>query len=123
MRLFVDLGLWGINLSKYLTLEHHCVQILNVYYPKYEMGGKLWPIMHNTIVFSLVLTQFIALGVFTIKKAPIATGFTIMLLIGTILFNEYCRQRFARIFNSYSAQVIMMIVHSFISSSSILFSF
>ncbi|XBH54290.1 CSC1-like protein RXW8 [Aegilops tauschii subsp. strangulata] len=79
-------------------------QILNVYYPKYEMGGKLWPIMHNTMVFSLVLTQIIALGVFTIKKAPISTGFTILLLIGTILFNEYCRQRFSRIFNSFSAQ-------------------
>ncbi|KAM0911114.1 hypothetical protein ACQ4PT_013706 [Festuca glaucescens] len=79
-------------------------QILNVYYPKYEMGGKLWPIMHNTMVFSLVLTQIIALGVFTIKNSPVATGFTIILLIGTILFNEYCRQRFARIFNSFSAQ-------------------
>jgi hypothetical protein len=70
------------------------------------MGGKLWPIMHNTMVFSLVLTQIIALGVFTIKNSPVATGFTILLLIGTILFNEYCRQRFARIFNSFSAQVI-----------------
>jgi hypothetical protein len=77
-----------------------------VYYPKYEMGGKLWPIMHNTMVFSLVLTHIIALGVFTIKNSPVATGFTIILLIGTILFNEYCRQRFARIFNSFSAQVI-----------------
>lgn len=85
-----------------------------MYYPKYEMGGKLWPIMHNTMVFSLVLTQIIALGVFTIKKAPISTGFTILLLIGTILFNEYCRQRFARIFNSYSAQVSSSYTHSFI---------
>ncbi|KAL6843631.1 hypothetical protein ACP4OV_026693 [Aristida adscensionis] len=79
-------------------------QILNVYYPKYEMGGKLWPIMHNTLVFSLVLTQFIALGVFIIKKAPVAMTFTIMLLVGTVLFNEYCRHRFARIFDAYSAQ-------------------
>uniref|UniRef100_A0ACD5X6Z7 Uncharacterized protein n=1 Tax=Avena sativa TaxID=4498 RepID=A0ACD5X6Z7_AVESA len=79
-------------------------QILNVYYPKYEMGGKLWPIMHNTMVFSLVLTQTIALGVFSIKNSPVASGFTILLLIGTLLFNEYCRQRFSRIFNSFSAQ-------------------
>ncbi|KAG8098020.1 hypothetical protein GUJ93_ZPchr0013g35729 [Zizania palustris] len=79
-------------------------QILNVYYPKYEMGGKLWPVMHNGLVFALVLTQIIALGVFTIKHSPVATGFTILLLIGTILFNEYCRHRFARIFDSFSAQ-------------------
>ncbi|XP_066386224.1 CSC1-like protein RXW8 [Miscanthus floridulus] len=82
-------------------------QILNVYYPKYEMGGKLWPIMHNTIVFSLVLTQVIAIGVFTIKHSPVAGGFTILLLIGTVLFNEYCRHRFTRIFDAYSAQDVI----------------
>ena len=76
-----------------------------MYYPKYEMGGKLWPIMHNTIVFSLVLTQVIAIGVFTIKHSPVAGGFTILLLVGTVLFNEYCRHRFSRIFDAYSAQV------------------
>ena len=81
------------------------LQILNVYYPKYEMGGKLWPIMHNTTVFSLVLTQVIAIGVFTIKHSPVAGGFTILLLVGTVLFNEYCRHRFTRIFDAYSAQV------------------
>jgi len=82
-------------------------QILNVYYPKYEMGGKLWPIMHNTIVFSLVLMQVIALGVFTIKHSPVATGFTILLLVATVLFNEYCRHRFSRIFEAYSAQDVI----------------
>ncbi|KAK8444271.1 hypothetical protein SEVIR_9G108400v4 [Setaria viridis] len=82
-------------------------QILNVYYPKYEMGGKLWPIMHNTIVFSLVLMQVIALGIFTIKHSPVATGFTILLLVGTVLFNEYCRHRFSRIFEAYSAQDVI----------------
>ncbi|KAL6637001.1 hypothetical protein ACP70R_024573 [Stipagrostis hirtigluma subsp. patula] len=79
-------------------------QILNVYYPKYEMGGKLWPIMHNALVFSLVLTQVIALGVFTIKHSPVAMGFTIILLVGTVLFNEYCRHRFSSIFEAFSAQ-------------------
>lgn len=82
-------------------------QILNVYYPKYEMGGKLWPIMHNTIVFSLVLMQVIALGVFTIKHSPVASGFTILLLVATVLFNEYCRHRFSRIFEAYSAQDVI----------------
>uniref|UniRef100_A0A0D3FNI1 CSC1/OSCA1-like 7TM region domain-containing protein n=2 Tax=Oryza TaxID=4527 RepID=A0A0D3FNI1_9ORYZ len=79
-------------------------QILNVYYPKYEMGGKLWPIMHSTLVFALVLTQTIALGVFTIKHATISSGFTILLIIGTVLFHQYCRHRFSSIFNSFSAQ-------------------
>lgn len=71
------------------------------------MGGKLWPIMHSTLVFALVLTQTIALGVFTIKHATISSGFTVLLIIGTVLFHQYCRHRFSSIFNSFSAQVSM----------------
>ncbi|KAF6136747.1 hypothetical protein GIB67_020069, partial [Kingdonia uniflora] len=80
-------------------------QFLNVYITKYETGGDMWPIMHNTTIFSLVLAQIIALGVFGIKRSPIASGFIIPLVILTLLFNEYCRQRFHPIFkSSYSAQ-------------------
>ncbi|KAF3793175.1 CSC1-like protein, partial [Nymphaea thermarum] len=78
--------------------------ILNVYCTKYESGGKIWPVVHNTTVFSLVLAQIIALGVFGLKDSPIASGFTIPLLVCTLLFNEYCRQRFSPIFESFSAQ-------------------
>ncbi|CAA7399447.1 unnamed protein product [Spirodela intermedia] len=82
-------------------------QILNVYCSKYETGGKMWPIVHNTTVFSLVLAQIIALGVFGLKDSPIASGFTIPLVILTLLFNEYCRQRFAPVFDSLSAQDVI----------------
>ncbi|XP_020530029.1 CSC1-like protein RXW8 isoform X2 [Amborella trichopoda] len=82
-------------------------QILNVYCSKYETGGQFWPIVHNTTVFSLILTQIIALGVFGIKHSPVASGFTIPLLLFTLLFNEYCRQRFSPIFHSYSAEVLI----------------
>lgn len=80
-------------------------QILNVYCTKYESGGRIWPVVHNTTVFSLVLAQIIALGVFGLKDSPVASGFTIPLLVCTLLFNEYCRQRFSPIFDSFSAQV------------------
>ncbi|KAF3320470.1 CSC1-like protein RXW8 isoform X1 [Carex littledalei] len=79
-------------------------QILNVYVCKYEMGGKLWPVVHNTTVFSLVLTQIIAIGVFGLKSSKFSSGFTIPLVIGTLLFNEYCRQRFYYVFTSLSVQ-------------------
>ncbi|GAV58004.1 DUF221 domain-containing protein/RSN1_TM domain-containing protein [Cephalotus follicularis] len=82
-------------------------QILNVYISKYESGGQFWPIVHNTTIFSLVLTQIIALGVFGIKQSPVATGFTIPLIICTLLFNEFCRQRFYPIFNRNAAQVLI----------------
>ncbi|XP_072988245.1 CSC1-like protein RXW8 isoform X2 [Typha latifolia] len=79
-------------------------QILNVYCSRYETGGSMWPIVHNTTVFSLVLTQIIALGVFGLKESPVAAGFMIPLVILTLLFNEYCRKRFHPLFKSFSAQ-------------------
>ncbi|XP_065881169.1 CSC1-like protein RXW8 [Euphorbia lathyris] len=82
-------------------------QILNVYILKYEGGGIFWPMVHNTTIFSLVLTQIIAIGVFGIKQSPIASGFTFPLLICTLLFNEYCRQRFYPIFRKDAVQVLI----------------
>ncbi|KAL5700276.1 hypothetical protein ACHQM5_025743 [Ranunculus cassubicifolius] len=54
-------------------------QFLNVYITKYDTGGKYWPIAHNTTIFSLILMQIIALGVFGLKNSPVASGFTIPL--------------------------------------------
>ncbi|XP_039023590.1 CSC1-like protein RXW8 isoform X3 [Hibiscus syriacus] len=82
-------------------------QILNVYVPKYESGGLFWPVVHNTTIFSLVLTQVIALGVFGIKRSQVASGFTIPLILLTLLFNEYCRQRFSPVFKRSPAQVLI----------------
>ncbi|KAM7266221.1 hypothetical protein ACFE04_004118 [Oxalis oulophora] len=82
-------------------------QILNVYFSKYESGGQFWPIAHNTTIFSLVLTQIIALGVFGMKQSPVSSGFTVPLIVLTLLFNEYCRQRFFPIFKKNAAQVLM----------------
>ncbi|XP_061350469.1 CSC1-like protein RXW8 [Gastrolobium bilobum] len=82
-------------------------QILNVYVTKYDSGGQFWPIAHNTTVFSLIFAQVIALGVFGLKRSPVASGFTIPLLIGTLLFHQYCRQRFIPVFRGNSAQVLI----------------
>ncbi|KAJ1442743.1 Calcium-dependent channel, 7TM region, putative phosphate [Sesbania bispinosa] len=82
-------------------------QILNVYITKYDSGGQFWPIAHNTTVFSLLVAQLIALGVFGLKRSPVASGFTIPLLIGTLLFHQYCRQRFLPVFKNNSAQILI----------------
>uniref|UniRef100_A0A2P2IPP4 CSC1/OSCA1-like 7TM region domain-containing protein n=1 Tax=Rhizophora mucronata TaxID=61149 RepID=A0A2P2IPP4_RHIMU len=82
-------------------------QILNVYIQKYQSGGLYWPTVHNTTIFSLVLTQIIALGVFGIKESPVASSFTIPLVVGTLLFNEYCRQRFHPVFKKHAAQILI----------------
>ncbi|TKY57935.1 CSC protein RXW8 [Spatholobus suberectus] len=82
-------------------------QIINVYITKYDSGGLYWPIAHNTTVFALLFAQLIALGVFGLKRSSVASGFTIPLLIGTLLFHQYCRQRFLPVFKSNSAQILI----------------
>lgn len=83
------------------------LQLLNVYSPKYETGGKYWPIVHDSTIFSLVLMQVIAIGIFGLKMLPVAAGLTFPLPILTLLFNEYCRKRFLPIFQSYPAEVLL----------------
>ena len=81
------------------------MQLLNVFAPKYETGGKFWPIVHNSTIFSLVLMHIIAIGIFGLKKLPLASSLTIPLPVLTLLFNEFCRKRFLPIFRDYSAEV------------------
>ena len=78
-----------------------------MYITKYESGGQYWPIFHNTTIFSLLLTQIIALGFFGLKLSTVASGFTIPLILLTLLFSEYCRHRFAPIFHKHPAQVMI----------------
>ncbi|CAI9116023.1 OLC1v1017067C1 [Oldenlandia corymbosa var. corymbosa] len=82
-------------------------QILNVYVTNYQTGGLYWPTIHNATIFSLVITQVIASGVFGIKKSTVALSFTFPLIICTLLFNQYCRQRFLPVFKSNAAKVLI----------------
>lgn len=79
-------------------------QMLNVYRSKSETEGQYWPVMHTSTIFSLILMQIIALGIFGIKKVPVAAGLMLPLVMFTLLFNQYCRQRFYHTFQNYSAE-------------------
>ncbi|XP_022881021.1 CSC1-like protein At1g69450 [Olea europaea var. sylvestris] len=79
-------------------------QFINVYAPKYETGGKYWPIVHNSIIFSLVLMHALAVGIFTLKRLSLASSLMFPLPVMTLLFNAYCRKRFLPIFTAFSAQ-------------------
>ena len=83
-------------------------QLLNVYEPKYEAGGKFWPIVHYSTIFSLVLMHIIAIGIFGLKKLPLASSLTIPLPILTLLFHEYCQKRFLPMFKAYPTEVLCM---------------
>ncbi|KAH9606974.1 hypothetical protein KSS87_013749 [Heliosperma pusillum] len=80
-------------------------QFINVYAPKFETAGKFWPIVHNSMIFSLLLMQAIALGIFTVKKLEMGSSLMFPLPVLTLLFNEYCRKRFLPNFTAYSVEV------------------
>ncbi|CAM8879419.1 unnamed protein product [Rhodiola kirilowii] len=83
-------------------------QFINVYCHDYETGGKFWPVVHNTMIFSLLLMHAIAVGTFTLKKLSVASSLLFPLPIFTLLFNEYCRKRFLPTFKAYSAETLIM---------------
>ncbi|CAN6477407.1 unnamed protein product [Victoria cruziana] len=82
-------------------------QLLNVYMPKFETAGKFWPVVHNCVIFSLILMQAIAVGIFALKKLALASSLTIPLPILTLIFDEYCRKRFLPMFDTYSAECVI----------------
>ncbi|KAL6994186.1 CSC1-like protein hyp1 [Sarracenia purpurea var. burkii] len=82
-------------------------QLLNVYAPKFETGGTFWPIVHNSTIFSLILMHIIAIGIFGLKKLPLASSLCVPLPVLTLIFNYYCRRRFLPIFKAYSAECLI----------------
>lgn len=82
-------------------------QFINVYAPIYETAGKFWPIVHNSMIFSLLLMHAIAVGIFTLKKLPLASSLVFPLPVITLIFNAYCRKRFLPIFVAYSAETLI----------------
>lgn len=78
---------------------------MNVYYVKYQTDGSYWPLAHNATIFSLILTQVVAGILFGMKKSSSASTSTIPLIIGTALFNVFCKNRFLPLFRNRAAQV------------------
>ncbi|PNX79540.1 hypothetical protein L195_g035526 [Trifolium pratense] len=56
--------------------------------------------------------QTIVIGIFGLKKLPVASGLTLPLPIVTLLFNEYCQKRFFPIFQAFPAEVLSVDVAS-----------
>lgn len=82
-------------------------QLLKVYSPRFESAGQFWPIVHDCTIFSLILMQILAIGIFGVKKVPFASGWIIPMPIITLLFNDYCRKRFLPIFHRYPAEILI----------------
>ncbi|XP_052195488.1 CSC1-like protein HYP1 [Diospyros lotus] len=82
-------------------------QLVDVYEPIFETGGKFWPIVHGSTIFSLVLMHIIAIGTFSLKELPLASTLSIPLPVLTLLFHDYCLRRFLPIFEAYPAECLI----------------
>ncbi|XP_057769572.1 CSC1-like protein HYP1 isoform X2 [Salvia miltiorrhiza] len=82
-------------------------QLLNVYAPKFETGGKFWPVVHDATIVFLILMHIIAIGIFGVKKLPLASSLTVPLPILTFLFHSYCRRRFLPSFKGFPAECMI----------------
>ncbi|XP_077219356.1 early-responsive to dehydration stress protein (ERD4) isoform X2 [Tasmannia lanceolata] len=82
-------------------------QIQDVYDIVYETCGQYWPYIHHYIFIAIVLMQITMIGLFGLKSKPAASISTVLLLLTTLLFNEYCKMRFLPTFFYYSIQNAM----------------
>lgn len=82
-------------------------QVLNVYAAKSDTGGKFWPIVHDSTIFSLVLMHIIAVGIFGVKRLPLASSLIIPLPILTLVFHNYCQRRFLPSFKGFPAECLI----------------
>ncbi|KAH9313798.1 hypothetical protein KI387_022425 [Taxus chinensis] len=87
-------------------------QMLNIYLPRFETSGQYWPIVHNCTIFSLIFMQIITIGIFGLKKLPLASGLVIPVTIITLLFNNYCGKRFLAMFDNYPAERILPVLQT-----------
>ncbi|WVZ11219.1 hypothetical protein V8G54_015749 [Vigna mungo] len=86
----------------YLVYRH---QIINVYNQQYESAAAFWPLVHSRIVASMLISQFLLLGLLSTKKAAKSTPLLVILPILTFAFHKYCQRRFEPAFRKYPIEV------------------
>ncbi|XP_047308027.1 protein OSCA1-like [Impatiens glandulifera] len=88
----------------YVVFRH---QIINVYNQEYESGGAFWPDVHGRIIYALIGSQLILMGLLSTKEAAQSTPFLLALPVITIYFHRFCKGRYEPAFVKYSLQDAM----------------
>jgi hypothetical protein len=88
----------------YLVYRH---QIINVYNQQYESVAAFWPHVHSRIIASLLISQFLLMGLLSTKKAANSTPLLVILPILTLSFHKYCKHRFEPAFRKYPLEEAM----------------
>ncbi|KAL3519428.1 hypothetical protein ACH5RR_017577 [Cinchona calisaya] len=88
----------------YVVFRH---QIINVYNQEYESAAAFWPDVHGRIIFAMVISQLLLMGLLSTKNAASSTPFLIALPILTLSFHLYCKGRYEPAFIRYPLQEAM----------------
>ncbi|WVY89584.1 hypothetical protein V8G54_035098 [Vigna mungo] len=89
----------------YVVYRH---QIINVYNQEYESAAAFWPDIHGRIIFALVISQLLLMGLLSTKEAANSTPLLITLPVLTIAFHLYCKGRYEPAFIKHPLQEAMM---------------
>ena len=68
-------------------------QFVHIYPRNTDSGGKLWVHFLGIITICMIIAQITIVGLLALNRAPIASAMMFPLLIITILFNVYIRQK------------------------------
>ncbi|KAI4367949.1 hypothetical protein MLD38_016569 [Melastoma candidum] len=88
----------------YFVYRH---QVINVYNQRYESVAAFWPHVHSRIIASLLISQFLLLGLLSTKKAANSTPLLVVLPVLTLSFHKYCKHRFEPAFRNYPIEEAM----------------
>ncbi|KAL7088591.1 hypothetical protein ACP275_13G136800 [Erythranthe tilingii] len=83
-------------------------QIINVYNQEYESAAAFWPAVHGRIMFALIFSQIVLIGLMSTKCAVTTAPFLIALPVMSYFFHLFCRGRFEPAFVNYPLQEAMM---------------
>ncbi|XP_042028431.1 calcium permeable stress-gated cation channel 1-like [Salvia splendens] len=89
----------------YVVFRH---QIINVYNQEYESAAAFWPDVHARIIYALIFSQIMLMGLMGTKGIYEAPPVLIVLPVLTICFHLYCKGRYQPAFVRYPLQEAMM---------------
>lgn len=92
-------------LKHMLFFSSSLVQIINVYNQQYESAASFWPDVHGRIIYALVFSQLVLLGLMSTKGNARFTPILIALVVLTISFHRFCKGRYEPAFVRFPLQV------------------
>ncbi|GKA96290.1 hypothetical protein Tco_0818385 [Tanacetum coccineum] len=92
------------NIRNEVAEAKGAIRIINVYNQQYESAAAFWPHVHSRIIASLLISQFLWLGLLSTKKAANSTPLLVALPILTLTFHKYCKSRFEPAFREYALE-------------------